>query len=768
MQSIRIKYFFSTICLILIGIFQNDFALLAQPVITSQPTNQTNCTTLTASLCVTTSTGGTTYQWSYAAAQAGPYSNVASGTPVGSVYANGTTSCLSITMAAAGTYWFRCTLTSGGTTITNSVSLTVVAFTANCGTGIKTYGKSSANGNPDAAFSIVESTTSGITIVGESYGYDAGHAGDGVIFNIDGTNNGAFNWGYHLGSSSNGNPDYFRGMSKTSSGNYIVTGRVEKADFSQWELYVAEFPSSGAAPVWTQRLTSSVANITNDNRWGADVVQSTAGDYIVTGTTSEQWDFSGTGPQWANDMYVGRFNSGTGLCAWSKKIGVGANSGSADEESNALVENSDGTITIVGRTTTGVNDQIALVKLNSTGTATTWAKSIGNAGTNETGMSIIIASNGDYIVTGYTTAGAGGLDVWIADINSAGVIQWQKEVGTAAADEYGYSVIQTSDGNYVVAGQTENIVSGADDALFFKIKSDGTSILWSRIVDSGADNWSWDIVQMSDLTLASCGQRKWDPDDDMEFICLSSAGAISAACANSAPALTLTGTALANGPIAPFISSTDWKNGSEVTQSTTITTNFIAANCGTIILPVELTEFTAKCSSIGRKITWVTATEQNNRSFTIEHSKDAVKWEELGEVRGSGTTIASHTYSETYAGESSEYRYYRLKQTDFNGKENFSEFIASNCVPENNTVTNIYPNPTNNEINLDMSEQVSGNVHVQLTDVTGRVVFDESYFVTKESPAIKLYLSEIENGVYYLKTSNDEKGYSFTGKIMKK
>ncbi len=69
--------------------------------------------------------------------------------------------------------------------------------------------------------------------------------------------------------------------------------------------------------------------------------------------------------------------------------------------------------------------------------------------------SIQQTSDGGYIVAGYTYFfGAGGWDAWIIKLDAKGNVQWQKTYGGKDDDE-AYSIQQTSDGGYIVAGYTD-------------------------------------------------------------------------------------------------------------------------------------------------------------------------------------------------------------------------------------------------------------------------------------------------------------------------
>jgi hypothetical protein len=109
---------------------------------------------------------------------------------------------------------------------------------------------------------------------------------------------------------------------------------------------------------------------------------------------------------------------------------------------------------------------------------------------------------------------------------------------------------------------------------------------------------------------------------------------------------------------------------------TTTTSNYTGTTCVFVILPVELTSFKAKAVQNTTVLTWQTASETNNKNFTIEHSSNGMIYTPIGEIKGRGTTVTPHDYTFTDATPSLNTNYYRLRQTDFDGKETVSKVIS--------------------------------------------------------------------------------------------
>ena len=92
-------------------------------------------------------------------------------------------------------------------------------------------------------------------------------------------------------------------------------------------------------------------------------------------------------------------------------------------------------------------------------------------------------SSGQYIVTGGTESyGAGGRDVWLIKTDDIGTEMWNKTLGGSNLDE-AYSVQQTADGGYVLAGVTESYGAGGADFWLIKVRGEGQTV---SIFDTGS------------------------------------------------------------------------------------------------------------------------------------------------------------------------------------------------------------------------------------------------------------------------------------------
>jgi hypothetical protein len=110
--------------------------------------------------------------------------------------------------------------------------------------------------------------------------------------------------------------------------------------------------------------------------------------------------------------------------------------------------------------------------------AVTFAKTYG--GTDLDGASSVQqTSDGGYIVAGSTYSfGSGGSDIFLIKTDASGNLQWTKTYG-GTSYEWAYSVQQTSDGGYIVAGLTTSFGAGLSNIILIKTDANG-NVIWAK------------------------------------------------------------------------------------------------------------------------------------------------------------------------------------------------------------------------------------------------------------------------------------------------
>ena len=144
-------------------------------------------------------------------------------------------------------------------------------------------------------------------------------------------------------------------------------------------------------------------------------------------------------------------------------------------------------------------------------------------------------------------------------------------------------------------------------------------------------------------------------------------------------------------------------------------------------LPIELLSFNATLKNSEVELKWSTASETNNDYFTIERATDVEHFEPILTHDGKGTSKELNHYSVVDSSPLYGRSYYRLKQTDFDGKFTYSELKTIDYDgPEFATLT-AYPNPlADPTLNIKIEGlKEAGDVPLQILNMQGQKVFEK-------------------------------------------
>jgi len=243
--------------------------------------------------------------------------------------------------------------------------------------------------------------------------------------------------------------------------------------------------------------------------------QTSDGGYIVAG---DYW-FSGS-----DILILKLFFDGT--VEWSKTYG-----GIENDKPSVILQTNDGGYIVAGETNSygAGNSDIWILKLTSDGMIE-WQKTYGGS-ESEYASSIQKTNDGGYIVAcSIISFGAGQADFWIIKITSEGVIEWNKSYG-GSKSETAYSIQQTFDGGFVVAGETQSFGAGKKDIWIIKLNIWG-DIEWEKTYGGSQDEEASSIQQTNDGGYIIAGSTGTYGVGGRDFLILrlSSNGDISSAC----------------------------------------------------------------------------------------------------------------------------------------------------------------------------------------------------------------------------------------------
>lgn len=232
---------------------------------------------------------------------------------------------------------------------------------------------------------------------------------------------------------------------------------------------------------------------------GADaefIQQTSDGGYIVL---AESNIIAG-----AQDFWVFKLDP-AGKIEWQKLYG-----GAELDDAQPIQQTSDGGYIVAGQTCSfgDADGDLWILKLFPNGNVD-WQKTYGGDGEDEATSIQQTDDDGDgvaddgYIVAGFTDSFGAGGDIWVLKLDSSGNVQWQKTYGGGGSDEP-FSIRQTSDRGYIIAGDTDSFSAGFDvDVWVLKLKPDDAvggpgQIDWQKTYGGDDSDFANSIQQTDD------------------------------------------------------------------------------------------------------------------------------------------------------------------------------------------------------------------------------------------------------------------------------
>jgi len=326
----------------------------------------------------------------------------------------------------------------------------------------------------DYGYSVLQTSDGGYVIVGRTHSFAVeGWYGRNYpdVYLIKTDSSGTLVWQKSFGGK---NPEEACSVKQTKDGGYIMAGEIlHTGPFDRRphrDVYLIKTDPNGNQQ-WEQELGGLFGD------FGRSVDQTTDGGYIITGYTSS------FNPTIYYDVYLVRTDS-QGNLLWQKTFG-----GDNSDVGWSVQQTTDGGYIIAGGTDSfgaGKFD-VYLIKGDLYGNIQ-WEKTFGGS-QYDRAFSVRQETNGGYIIAGWTdSVDVGRPDVYVVSTDSNGNLQWQKTFGGSGMDA-AYSVQQTADGGYIIAGLTDSFGAGSSDVYLIKL---GPKVIFVDHAANGAnDGSSW-------------------------------------------------------------------------------------------------------------------------------------------------------------------------------------------------------------------------------------------------------------------------------------
>lgn len=529
-------------------------------------------------------------------------------------------------------------------------------------------------------------------------------AGGNDIFIAKYNSSGAYQWAYQIGAASS---DKGLAIAIDASSNIYITG-----DFQG----TCDFDPSG-----------STANLV------ASGVDGFVASYSSTGTYRWAFALSGTSSEDVYGIVVDSGSSNIYVCGSFQKVVDFDPSGSTNSLSSNV-------------STSGIDIDGFVAKYTCAAGAYVWAKKIGGSTAAATNSEQVInitldASDNVYItgqmitaaidVNGVTLTKIGTVDSFYAKLNTSGTTQWAKNIGTAS---------NSINSNDIYVQGTDLILCGYFTATIDFDPSVGTQ--------NGISAGSTDIFIAEYST------------SDGSFICKTTMGGVSIDQAKSI---------VSNGNVSGTFYAVGWYRGASIDLDPSSVTNSFtsgatgtssdaflgkySSSCGSTVLPITLSSFTAICNQNQVDIEWSTLSELNNDYFTLEKSSDGENWQQIQIINGAGNSNSISSYSFIDYTPFSNLYYFKLSQTDFDGLKTTLSVISVECETTKPITIFANPNPSSHDVNIILSGREDEFKTIYFTDISGQTVIELNL---QMNLIVTVNIENLSAGIYFISTHSKE------------
>ena len=514
---------------------------------------------------------------------------------------------------------------------------------------------------------------------------------------------------------------------------------------------------NGAGAVCRSITINSGASLTINSTNNLDVYGDWTNQNTFTANNSTV-TFNGTAT--ISGAATNTFNNVTIAASGSLTAPSGNMNVTGNWTNNGTFTNSSGTITLhgtgtqtVGGNVSSVFHNLTIANNNATGINVGRSITVNNTLTftkgkvNTTSTNLVTLANNATTTTGNATSYVNGPIAVVMAKNGTSTLNLPLGKGS----DYRPAVVTATHSAATSYTYTAELFNSSAKALGWSLPSTLISVSGVHYVDinrtvtaTGIASSSTDLTSATIQMYYSATNGTNDVVSDYTYLSIAKAPTGGAAWTD------INGTATANG------------TGSITSSPFNSFSRFALANktAGINPLPIELIFFDAKPIDKVIVLEWATASEKNNDYFTIEKSKDGISFEFVEKVNGAGNSNIVLQYGTTdmkpYEGTS----YYRLKQTDFDGKFAYSNLVKVEMNDENKL--SIYPNPGDGQhINLLIPSKKDTELSITISSSDGGLTYSKT--ILAESSGINTVTLHPEiglnPGVYFITVTNQQTSY---------
>ena len=343
----------------------------------------------------------------------------------------------------------------------------------------QTYGGTGSEG----AITLLQTIDGGFALAGSTNSYGAG--GDDMWL-VKTDTNGGVQWNQTFGGSGS---DWATDFLQTTDGGFALVGGTIYSNYSDEDILWLKTDVNGVLQ-WNQTYGGTGREIA----W-ALLQTAEDGGYALAGLTNSY----GAGGE---DMWLVKTNANGGV-QWNQTFG-----GSGSDWATDFLQTTDGGFALVGGTIySNYSDvDILLLKTDVNGVLQ-WNQTYGGTEREMVWALLQTAEDGGYALAGWTNSyGAGSEDMWLIKTDANGVLQWNQTYGGTDGDG-AYALLQTADGGFALAGYTTSFGTNDNDVWLVKTDANGV-VQWHQTFGGTGSDGAYTLLQTTDGGFALAGSTE--------------------------------------------------------------------------------------------------------------------------------------------------------------------------------------------------------------------------------------------------------------------
>ena len=319
--------------------------------------------------------------------------------------------------------------------------------------------------NADNVHAIFRDATNNMYLAGYTFGYESDR--NFMVMKLGATGN--MLWEREInGSSNTQSTDDAVALATDNSGNIYAAGYVKNSG-TGYDMMLVKYSPTGDS-VWAQQYNYDLANETDK---AIGIAISSDGKIYVTGRSDQDAGII------SNDDIITIKYSSAGIMEWANRFN---GTGNGIDNAKSIKVASSGNIYVAGKTYSGTDMDMVLIKYNPAGVQQ-WVKTYNGSFGDDEGIAMAIDSEENIFITGESFNADVNKDITILHYSSTGTLVWSEQYnGGENGNDETKSICLDSNGNIIIAATTspdtsETTLNG--DITLLKFSGDG-SLVWEE------------------------------------------------------------------------------------------------------------------------------------------------------------------------------------------------------------------------------------------------------------------------------------------------